>query len=102
MRDVKKRPLREVSPWCCRFSLRSDPMRRRQRGSRPAEKLIGLVEQPLRRTPKGQIYGGALLLVVEGWKSRGFCEGGAVVVVNPEVERVVRYHPEHHPVAEYA
>jgi len=24
------------------------------------------------------------------------------VVVNPEVERVVRYHPEHQPVAEHA
>src|SRR5438876_11746653 len=77
-------------------------MRRRKRRSRPAEKLIGLVEQPVRRAPKREIDGGALLLVIEGWKGLGFLEDRSVVVINPEVERVVRHHPEHHPVTEYA
>src|SRR5258708_39809098 len=90
------------SPWRCPFSLRRDPTRRRQRYSRPRDKLIGFVEQPLRRAPKGEVYGGALLLVVEGRKGRGFLEGRPVVIVNPKVERVVRQHPEHQPVAEYA
>src|SRR6476659_2725634 len=43
-----------------------------------------------------------LLLVVEGRKGFGFLEGRPVVVINPEVERVVRHHPQHHPVAEDA
>src|SRR4029077_2978384 len=88
------------SPGRCPFSLRRDPTRRRQRCSRPRDKLIGFVQQPLWRTPQGEIYGTALLLVVERRKGLGFLEGRPVVVVNPEVERVVRHHPEHQPVAE--
>src|SRR5882762_10195440 len=90
------------SPWRCPFSLRRDPTRRRQRYSRPRDKLIGFVEQPLRRVPKGEVYGAALLLVAEGRKGCGFLEDRPVVVINPEVEHVVRHHPEHHPVAEHA
>ena len=37
-----------------------------KRGSPPRDKLIGFVEQPLRRAPEGEIYRAALLLVVEG------------------------------------
>src|ERR1700730_13847265 len=44
----------------------------------------------------------ALLLVAEGRKGCGFLEDRPVVVINPEVEHVVRHHPEHHPVAEHA
>src|SRR5438105_5814993 len=88
------------SPWRCLFSLRRDPTRRRQRCSRPGDKLIGFVEQPLRRAPKGEIYGAALLLVVEGRKGLGFLKDGPVAVINPEVERVDRHHPEHMHIAE--
>ena len=42
------------------------------------------------------------LLVVEKRKGLGFLERHPVVVINPEVEHVVRHHPEHHPVAEHA
>src|SRR5207302_5700589 len=90
------------SPWRCAFSLCRDPARRRQRGSPPRDKLIGFVEQPLRRAPKGEIYGAALLLVVEGRKGLGFLKDGPVAVINPEIERVARHHPEHQPIAEHA
>src|SRR5439155_15970190 len=59
-------------------------------------------EQPLRRAPKGKVYRGALLRVVEGRKGLGFLEGRPVVVIDPKVEHVVGHHPEHHPVAEHA
>ena len=39
------------------------------------------------------------LLVGEGRKGRSFLKGRPVVVINPEVERIVRHHPEHQPVA---
>src|SRR5882762_5051728 len=79
-----------------------DPTRCRQRYSCPRDELIGFVEQPLRRAPKGEVYGAALLLVVERRKGLGFLEGRPVVVINPEVECVVPHHPEHQPVAEHA
>src|SRR5262245_33076227 len=90
------------SPWRCAFSVRCDPTRGRQRGSRPRDKLIRLVEQPLGRAPKGEVYGAALLLVAEGRRGLGFLEGRPVVVINPEVERVVRHHPQHQSVTEHA
>src|SRR6266404_601715 len=90
------------SPWRCPFSLHRDPTRRRQRYSRPRDKLIGFVEQPLRRAPKGEVYRAALLLIVEGRKGLGFLEIRPVVLINPQVEHVVRHHPEHQPVAEHA
>src|SRR6516162_3166071 len=90
------------SPWRCPFSLRRDPARRPERRSRPRDKLIGFVEQPLRRAPKGEIYHAALFLVVEGRNGLGFPEDRPVVVINPEVERVTRHHPEYQPVAEHA
>src|SRR5205814_5431886 len=68
---------------------------------RPGDKLIGFVEQ-LRRAPKGEVYRAALLLVAEGRNGLGFLEDRPVVVVNPEVERVVCHYPEHQPVAEHA
>ena len=40
--------------------LRRDPSRRRQRYSRPREKFVRFVEQPLRRASKGEVYGTAL------------------------------------------
>src|SRR5450755_2124782 len=84
------------------FSLRRDPTRRRQRYARPRHKFFGFVEQPLRRAPEGEVYAAALLLVAQGRKGLGFLEGRPVVVINPEVEHVVRHHPEHYPVAEHA
>src|SRR5262249_48696137 len=39
---------------------------------------------------------------VERWKGLGFLEDRPIVVVDPEVERVVPYHAEHQPVAEDA
>src|SRR5262249_61608500 len=81
-------------------SLRRDPTRRRQRCSRPCEQFIGFVEQSLRRAPKGEVYGAALLLVIEGRNGLGFLEGCPVVIINPEIEHVLRHHPEHQPVAE--
>jgi hypothetical protein len=84
-----------VASWC-------NPTRRRQRRLRPRDKLIGFVEQALRRAPKGEIYAAAVLLVAEGRKALGFLEDRPIVVINPEVERVVRHHAEHQPVAEHA
>src|SRR5947209_577717 len=43
-----------------------------------------------------------LLFVVEGRKGFHFLEGLPVVIVNPEIKRVVPHHPEHNPVAEHA
>src|ERR1700747_2488961 len=73
------------SPWRCPFSLRRDPARRCQRCSRPRNKLIGHVQQPLRRAPKGEIDRAALFLVVQGRNGLGFLEDRPVVVINPEV-----------------
>ena len=42
-----------------------------------------------------------LLLVVERRKGFGFLERRAVLVINAEVECVLRHHPEHHAVAEH-
>src|SRR6476620_1552445 len=47
------------------FSLRRDPPRRRQRGLRPGDELIGFVKQPLRHAPKREVDGAALLRVIE-------------------------------------
>ena len=63
---------------------------------------MGFVEQTLRSTPKGEIYGAALLLVVKRRKGLGFLERRPVVIINPEIECVVAYHPEHESVAEHA
>jgi hypothetical protein len=90
------------SPSRRTFSPRSNPPRRRQRCSCPSDKLIGLVEQALRSAPKGEIYSATLLLIVEGRKGLGFLEGRSVIVINPEVERIVPHHSEHQPVAEHA
>jgi hypothetical protein len=54
---VEKQPLRGVSPWCCLFSLRGDPTRRRQRRSRPPDELIGFVD--VRIGPPIDTFGGA-------------------------------------------
>src|SRR6267143_3024923 len=69
--DVMFGPSRSSASCCCPFflvSFRRNPARRRQRCLRPGDKLIGIVEQPLRRAPKGEVYGAALLRVVEGRK----------------------------------
>src|SRR4029453_15620508 len=83
-------------------SLGRDPARRRQREASPGDKLIGFVEQPLRRPPEGEVDGAAALRVVEGRRGPGFLEGLAVVVIDPQVEHVVGHHPQHHAVAEHA
>jgi len=64
------------------FSLGRDALRRRQRGARPGDKLIGFVEQTLRRAPKGEVDGIALFLVVERRKGLGFLELRPIVVVD--------------------
>src|SRR6476646_2136447 len=88
------------SPWLRPFSLRRDPTRRRQCYSCPRDKFVGFVEQSLRRAPEREVYGAALLLVVQRWKGLSFLESLAVVVIDPEVERVVPHHPQHEPVTE--
>jgi len=57
-----------------RLAIRGDPPRRRQCRSRLADKLIGLVEQPVRHALKREVCGGALLLVVEGRRGLAFVE----------------------------
>ena len=47
------------------YARRPDPTRRGQRRSCPRGKLIGLVEQPIRRAPESEVYGMALLRVIE-------------------------------------
>ena len=91
-----------ISPWRFPFSLRRDPMRRRQRRACPGDKLIGFVEQSLRHTPEGEVYGAALLLVIEGRLRLGFLEDRPVVVINPNVERVVRDHSPHQSITKHA
>src|SRR5712672_1134565 len=49
-------------------------------------------EQPLRHAPKGQVYGRALFRGIERRKGLGFLEHLAVVVVDPEIVRVLRHH----------
>src|ERR1700733_5183116 len=82
--------------------MRGHPTRRCECRSCPRDKLIRLVEQPVRHAPKSEVDSNALLLVVERRNRRGFLEDFPVVVINPEVERVVRYHPKHQTVAEHA
>ena len=57
----------------------------RQCRSWPHNKLIGFVKQPLWHAPKGQVYGAAILLVVERRIGRGLLEDRSVVVINPGV-----------------
>src|ERR1700722_16961146 len=76
-------------------------MRRRQRCACPGDKLIGFVEQVLRHAPKGEVYGAALLLVIEGRHGLSFLEDRPVVVIDPDVERVVCYHSQHQSVTEH-
>src|SRR6185503_15207556 len=83
------------------FSLRRDPPRRRQRGLRPGDELIGFVKQPLRHAPKREVDGAALLRVIERRKGLSFPERHAVLVINPEIKRVLGHHPKHHAVAEH-
>src|SRR5205823_11079730 len=59
-------------------------------------------DQPLRHTPEREVDRFALLLVVQRRRRCGFLEGRPVLVVDPEIERVVRHHPQHHAVAEHA
>src|SRR5438477_3482517 len=86
----------------CLLSLRRNPVRRFQCCSRPGDKLIGFVEQPLRCAPKGKVDRVAPLLIIERWKAFGFLERHPVLVINSEIERVVGHHPEHHGIAKYA
>ncbi len=48
-----------------RRPLRRNPVCRRQRGARPHDEFVGLVEQPLRHAPECEINGLALLRVIE-------------------------------------
>src|SRR5579862_7600610 len=61
-----------------RRPLRRDPPRRSQRRTRPGEKFIGFVEQPLRRAPEGEVDRAAALLVVERRKSLRLLEQRAI------------------------
>src|SRR5437773_1189597 len=80
-------------------SRRGDAARRRQRGLRPGDELVRLVEQPLRRAPEREIDRAALLFVAERRKGLGLFELRPVQLVDPEIKRVVRHHREHHAVA---
>src|SRR5215470_15258620 len=84
-------------PWRRPLPPRCDPTRCRQRCSRPHNEFIRFVEQPLRRSPKGEVDGAAFLLIAEGRQGLNFLEDRPVVSINPEVECVVRHHPQHQP-----
>src|SRR5438128_845436 len=56
----------------CLHSLCSHALCRRQRGARPGDELFGLVEQPIRNAPEGEVDRAALLAIVERWSGRGF------------------------------
>src|SRR5262249_9606307 len=55
-----------------------------------------------RRAPEREVYDFSLLFIIERRKGRRFLKGRPVLVIDPEVERVVRHHPQHQPVAEHA
>jgi len=78
------------------------PLRCRQRRACPDDEFVGLVEQPLRHAPESEIDGAALLGVVERREGFGLLEYRPVLLVDPEVKRVLRHHAEHHPIAEHA
>src|SRR5438067_8908580 len=73
-------PLRQAASLAgsAAHSFRRDPARRRQSYSSPCDKLIGFVEQPLRRAPKRELDSLALLAVIQGRKGRGFLERRAI------------------------
>jgi hypothetical protein len=73
------------------IAIEIDRQRQRKRKPRPRDTLIGFVEQLLRRPPKRDAYGAAVLLVAEGRKGLGVLEDRPVVVINPEVERRWRF-----------
>src|SRR6266542_3342864 len=83
-------------PWrfglLWRRPLRRNPVCRRQRGARPRDELVGLVEQSLRYTPECEIYRFALLRVIERRKRLGFPERLPALVIHPKVEAVLRHH----------
>src|SRR5207247_7855318 len=64
--------------------------------------LVSFIEQPLRHAPECEVYGLALLRIIERRKRLGFPEHLAVLIVNPKIERVLRHYPQHHAVAEHA
>jgi hypothetical protein len=43
-----------------------------------------------------------VLSVIERWSRCGFREGRPALVINPEIERIVRRHPDHDSAAEHA
>jgi hypothetical protein len=83
-----------------------DPARRGQRRRRAGHQFVRFVEQTLRRAPKGEIDRGTLLLVGErrapAIVPASRAERCPIALVDPQVERVVGDHAEHHAVAEHA
>src|SRR5207248_2366640 len=68
----------------------------------PRGKFIGFVEQPLGHAPEREVYGLALLRIIEWRKRLGLPERLAVLVIHPEIKRVLRHYAQHHPIAEHA
>jgi hypothetical protein len=59
-----------------------NPVRRRQRGARPRDELVGFVEQPLRNAPECEVNELTLLRVVERRKRLGFPERLPVLIID--------------------
>src|SRR5262249_40520237 len=82
--------------------LRRDARCRLEGFPRPGDELVGFVQEPLRRAPKGEVDNGALLFVIKRRISLGLLERRAVELIDAKVERVFRHDPQHQPVAEEA
>ena len=99
-----------ITKWPCRYDRTRAAgflfAATRRAAARPAraqvDQLVRFVEQPLRHAPEGEVYRGALLLVVERRRGLRFPERRAIVLIDPEVKHVLRHHPEHHATAEHA
>src|SRR5579883_899721 len=76
-------------------------MGRGQRQTRPIDKFIGLVEQPIWHTPKSEIDEFPALCVIQGGRRAGLLEGRPVFIVNSKIEDILGHHTEHRPVTEY-
>jgi hypothetical protein len=90
-----------LDAWRRTLSACCNPMGCRQRCSRPGNELLAIVEQPLRRTPEGEVNSGPFLEIVEGWIGFRFLESRPTEFIYSEIQRVVGHHTEHYTVAEH-
>ncbi|WP_458193735.1 hypothetical protein [Bradyrhizobium sp. UFLA05-153] len=66
------------------------------------DKFVRVVEQPIRRTPECEVYESPLLAVVQRRIGFGFGERRTVLLIYPEIQRILRDHTEHRVITEYA